>query len=90
MILGENLTRIQESIIAKILVSRVERIQVDSHKRKCKIHKWRRVYRFSQKSLQESKWILATLDEILPPVILLHPFDTFTGVALGFKVGGPG
>ena len=27
--------------------------------------KWRRIHRFSQKSLQESQWILTTLDEIV-------------------------
>ena len=32
-------TRIGESVLAKILVSRVVRIQIDSHKRKCDIHK---------------------------------------------------
>ena len=56
--------RIQESILAKILISRVARIQDDSRKRKCNIHKfieWRRIHRFLQESLQESKWILTTL-----------------------------
>ena len=51
----------QEFILANVLVSTVVRIQVDSYKRKCKRHK------MEEKSLQESEWILAIFDKILPP-----------------------
>ena len=53
---GRILTRIRESILPKILVGRVARLQIESCKRKCEVHKikWRRIHRFSQKSMWES------------------------------------
>ena len=62
-------TRIRESIPTKILTCRVVRIQVDFHQRKMgnTCTNWiGRILKFSQKSLLESTWILATFGKIVP------------------------
>ena len=58
----------QESILAKILAILVRRIWIDSRKRKCEAQKLNggESIDSGRISLQESEWILATLDEILP------------------------
>ena len=57
--------RIQESILAQILFSRVAKMWNTQIKQE-------NTQKFLPKSLQESKWILTTLDEILPMRYVKH------------------